>query len=101
MKKIIVLVTLIASLYGSVLEVKSADGKNYYTSNEKPKLFVCYEKRLIYVSDDTQMIKYIGCKQYKDSCKANHKVRFGKYPNNKKAKEALVRCKKSKPKFID
>ena len=101
MKKIMVLIVAILNLHGSILEVKDAKGKSYYVTNNKPKLFVCYKKRLIYISDDTKMLKYIGCKLYKDSCKANHKARFGKYPNSQKAKEALIRCKKSTPKFVD
>jgi len=101
MKKMTILMASMLSLYSSVLEVKSADGKSYYVTNSKPKLFVCYKKRLKYVSNKAQMLKYIGCKLYEDSCKSNHKARFGKYPNSKKAKEALGRCKKSTPKFVD
>ena len=60
-------------------------------------LYVCYDRK----EPVANGVKYIGCQRYSTPCNSNNKLHFGKYKNSSDAKDALNRCKKSKPKFID
>jgi len=64
------------------------------SSNSK---YVCYDNKIL-ISN-----KYIynNCSLNEKQCSYYNKKHFGKYKNNKIAYEALKRCKKSNPKFIN
>ncbi len=66
-------------------------------NNVNKGLFVCYDKKEITANG----VKYIGCQRFSTPCNSNNKLHFGKYRNSSDAQDALIRCKNSKPKFID
>jgi len=102
MKKIIIIATVFSSLLtADYIEVKTGGGKNYYNANSTPKLYVCYNQRLQYVSEGIRYLRYDGCTRYIHSCASNGKARFGKYPSVRSAKNALYRCRTANPRFVD
>ena len=88
-------------LYADYLEVKTGEGKAGVAFDARPKLYVCYTKRVKLVTDDAIYLRYDGCARYTYSCKSNGKARFGKYPNENAARRALRRCQTAEPRFID
>jgi hypothetical protein len=103
MKKLLTLgaILLSVSLMADYLEVKTGEGKMGVVISSKPKLYVCYDKRVKLVTKDAIYLRYDGCARYTYSCKSNGKARFGKYPSVSSAKKALYRCRTSQPKFVD
>ena len=103
MKKLLLVVAILAvsGLSADYLEVKTGEGKAGVIITSIPKLFVCYTKRVKFVTADTIYLRYDGCARYLHSCKSNGKARFGKYPSINSAKRALHRCRVANPKFID
>jgi len=102
MKKLILIGAVFTSLVtAEYLEVKTGGGKAYYNTNTKPRLYVCYNKRLKYISQGIMYLRYDGCARYTHSCASNGKARFGKYPSQRATKNALHRCQTANPKFID
>jgi len=103
MKKLLILGIFLVStlLVADYLEVKTGAGKIGAILVNKPKLFVCYDKRVKLVTDNGVYLRYDGCARYTYSCKSNGKARFGRYPNVRAAKRALYRCRTAQPKFID
>jgi len=83
------------TVYANNLD-SSINSKNSQNANSNG-LFVCYDKKEITANG----VKYIGCQRYSTPCNSNNKLHFGKYKNSSDAKDALNRCKNSKPKFID
>ncbi len=71
-----------------------------YKSTEKEDgkfLYVCYDKKV--QSEDT--LVYQGCKRMNKYCTHSDSKFFGKYDDMEKAQAALLRCKNSKPRYID
>ncbi len=103
MKKLLLVgvVLLISSLSADYLEVKTGEGKAGVSITYTPKLYVCYTKRVKFITADTIYLRYDGCARYVNSCKSNGKARFGKYPSVNSAKRALHRCRVANPKFVD
>jgi len=99
-KSITFLILILLGLKAEYIEIKTSEGKAGLIIN-KPKLYVCYDKRVKIISDETIYLRYDGCARYYNSCKKNGKARFGKYPNETEAKKALYRCKTAQPKFVD
>jgi len=69
-------------------KVKNLPDDKYYKDNINGK-YVCYD----YKNDN----KYYGCFRSIKKCKELHLQHFGKYGTKKAVKDALKRCKKSKP----
>ena len=104
MKKIVATLLLGAStlLLADFVEVKTGYGKTYYKQRQAPRLYVCYQKRIKYVSDDGRIyLRYDGCGRYRDSCRYNGLARFGRYPSENAARSALYRCQTATPRFVD
>lgn len=102
MKRLLLIATsLITLISAEYIEVKTSEGKAGVLITSKPKLYVCYNKRVKVVSGNTIYLRYDGCARYVNSCKSNHKARFGKYPSIYAAKKALKRCIYANPRFID
>ncbi len=103
MKKLLLAGALlvVSGLSADYLEVKTGEGKAGVLITSTPKLYVCYTKRVKFVTNDTIYLRYDGCARYTHSCKSNGKARFGKYPNVSAAKRALYRCRTAQPKFVD
>ena len=103
MKKILLLGVLVFGgfLIADYVEVKTGEGREYYNVRNKAKLYVCYDRRVKYVSEDRMYIRYDGCARYTYSCASNGLARFGKYPSVRAAKNALYRCRTSRPRFVD
>ena len=90
------------ALVADYVEVKTGHGRNYYDTVQRARLYVCYAKRIKYVSDSGGIyLRYDGCGRYRDSCASNGLARFGKYPSVRSAKNALYRCRTSQPRFVD
>jgi len=100
-KTTILILSMLTLLSADYIEVKTSEGKAAMIINSKPKLYVCYNKRVKIVSNGTMFLHYDGCARYQHSCKSNNKARFGKYPSVSAAKKALYRCKTAQPKFVD
>ena len=103
MKKVFIagallLATLVSADY---IEVKTGNGRTYYDANSRPKLYVCYDRRVRFVSDGLIYLRYDGCARYTYSCARNGKARFGKYPSVRAARNALYRCRTANPRFVD
>jgi len=69
-------------------KAKYLPNEKYYKDNPNGN-YVCYD----YKEDN----RYYGCFRSIKSCKELHIQRFGKYGSKKAVKEALKRCKNSKP----
>jgi hypothetical protein len=64
--------------------------------------YVCYEDRnIIHIEGNQYYMEYIGCQISRKSCESIGLRRFGHYPNNYETREALRRCIKAKPRFVD
>ena len=103
MKKgvLLAIMLLATGLVADYMEVKTGYGRTYYTE-QRPRLYVCYVKRIKYVSDDGGMyLRYDGCGRYRDSCASNGLARFGRYPSVRAARRALNRCIYARPRFVD
>ncbi len=73
------------------------NSRNFSSSSQHNQPYVCYESK--YLNRNKPI--YNGCVRSKYSCKSIGKYRFGKYPNDRKAHSAFVRCSSGSPKFID
>lgn len=102
-KSILVAAAFFATFAGAgYVEVKTGYGRTYYDVSRRPRLYVCYVKRLKYVSDDGRVyLRYDGCGLYRDSCASNGLARFGRYPSPNAARRALQRCIYATPRFVD
>lgn len=60
-------------------------------------LYVCYDKKV----QGKETITYQGCKRMNKYCTHSDSKFFGKYDDMEKAQVALLRCKNSKPRYID
>ena len=60
-------------------------------------LYVCYDKKM----QDKKNITYEGCKRMNKYCTHSDSKFFGKYDDVEKAHSALLRCKNSRPRYID
>ena len=102
MKKIGFMVAVIFSmLFADYIEIKTAGGKSGAYISSKPRLYVCYDKRVKVISGNTMYLRYDGCARYRYSCYSNGKAHFGKYPNSRAARNALYRCQTARPRFVD
>ena len=64
--------------------------------------YVCYENRtIVNVGGDEYYMKYDGCMISRYSCSDIGMRRFGHYESDYKTREALRRCLRSKPRFVD
>jgi len=102
MKKLaFILIALSAFIVADYVEVKTGNGRDYIFVPNTPKLYVCYDKRVKYVTNNAIYLRYDGCRLYRHSCRYNGKAHFGKYPSQAAARRALYRCKNAHPRFID
>ncbi len=107
MKKLALLTTLgilgaTVFVFADFVEIKTGNGREYYSVYKRPKLNVCYVKRIKYYSDDGSVyLRYDGCGLYRDSCEYNGLAHFGHYPNPGSARRALNRCLTASPRFVD
>lgn len=93
---------IVTMLMADYVEVKTGYGRNYYNVGQRDRLYVCYVKRIKYISDDGGMyLRYDGCGRYRDSCVSNGLARFGRYPSVRAARRALNRCNYARPRFVD
>lgn len=60
-------------------------------------LYVCYSSKVV----KNGKTKYSNCQRVNSVCESLGLKHFGHYLNKKDAKDALQRCKASKPKFVD
>jgi hypothetical protein len=83
-------------------EVKTGNGRTYYSGSQRAALYVCYAQRVKYISDDGGMyLRYDGCGRYRDSCGYNGMAHFGHYPSVRASRNALHRCQNARPRFVD
>jgi len=104
MKRVVLLffIGFVVSTWADFVEVKTGYGRQYYQVNRRPKLNVCYVKRIKYYSDDGGVyLRYDGCGLYRDSCEYNGLAHFGHYPSPRAARRALNRCLTASPRFVD
>ncbi len=63
--------------------------------------YVCYRKRIRIIYDGEEFLRYKGCFRSSEPCRAIGFEHFGRYPNDYEAYKALIRCKTSRPRFVD
>jgi hypothetical protein len=68
-------------------------------SNRKRRnyLYVCYDRKFL----THNKAVYNGCIRSDSACKSTGRYHFGKYPNDKQAHAAFIRCISSNPRFVD
>ncbi len=71
--------------------------KNNPKSTTTEGLYVCYNNKIL--TQETSIYK--GCKRSETPCNTLGKLHFGKYSSKREAKNALLRCQRSNPKFVD
>jgi len=83
------------------VELSKYKGPIYKSKSTKKFPYVCYEERIkIKVSGET-FLRYKGCFRVDAPCKEIGRAHFGKYPNDYESYKAFIRCKTSKPRFVD
>jgi len=73
------------------------NSQKFSSSSQHNQPYVCYDKK--YMNRNKPI--YSGCVRSKSSCESISKYHFGRYPNDKKAHSAFLRCSSGSPKFID
>ena len=64
--------------------------------------YVCYDSRtIVNMGGDDYYMKYDGCIISRYSCRSMGMKRFGYYGDRYATREALRRCLRSKPRFVD
>jgi hypothetical protein len=98
------------ALYADSMEIKTGNGYRVQTHSVEGRFespyqsqfpYVCYDKRVKVIVDGEMYLKYKGCKRFNTSCKRLGRAHFGRYPNDQKASQALNRCLRATPRFVD